>query len=102
MHTFCISYTVKCNYTITFSQDWVPHTGLDFLQFATQTHIVPTGKTPLDEETSESIPGQVAADDKKVSRIVEEVAPLVEQTLLDLVAHTQHGFEVENDKLAFR
>ena len=61
-----------------------------------------TGKTPLDGETSENVPGQVAADDGKVSRIVEEVAPLVEQTLLDLVAHTQHGFEVENDKLAFR
>ena len=63
---------------------------------------MPTGKTPLDGETSESTSGQVAVDDKKVSRIVEEVAPLVEQTLLDLVAHTQHGFEVENDKLAFR
>ena len=56
----------------------------------------------LKVKKSESIPGQVAVDDKKVSRIVEEVAPLVEQTLLDLVAHTQHGFEVENDKLAFR
>ena len=63
---------------------------------------MPTGKTPLDGESGESSPGQVAADDEKVGRIVDEVAPLVEQTLLDLVAHTQHGFEVENDKLAFR
>jgi len=89
-------------YSHILSQDWVPHSGLDFLQFATQTHIVPTGKTPLDGESGESSPGQVAADDEKVGRIVDEVAPLVEQTLLDLVAHTQHGFEVENDKLAFR
>ena len=83
-------------------QDWVPHTGLDFLQFATQTHIVPLGKTPADGETSENIPGLVPAGGEKVGRIVEEVAPLVEQTLLDLVAHTQFGFDVENDRLAFR
>ena len=83
-------------------QDWVPHAGLDFLQFATQTHIVPPGKTPVDGESSENMSGQVPADGEKVTRIVEEVAPLVEQTLLDLVAHTQYGFDVENDRLAFR
>ena len=63
---------------------------------------MPPGKTPADGETSENIPGRVPADGEKVGRIVEEVAPLVEQTLLDLVAHTQFGFDVENDRLAYR
>ena len=30
------------------------------------------------------------------------MVPLVEQTILDLVQHTQYGFDVENDKLAYR
>lgn len=68
----------------------MPHGGLEFLQFATQTHIEP-GSSPINVESH-----------SKASKIAEEVAPLVEQTILDLVQHTQYGFDVENDKLAYR
>ena len=68
----------------------MPHGGLEFLQFATQTHIE-HGSSPINVESH-----------SKASKIAEEVAPLVEQTILDLIEHTQHGFDVENDKLAYR
>ena len=68
----------------------MPHGGLEFLQFATQTHIEP-GSSPINVESH-----------SKASKIAEEVAPLVEQTILDLAQHTQYGFDVENDKLAYR
>ena len=68
----------------------MPHGGLEFLQFATQTHIE-HGSSPIN-----------VGSHSKASKIAEEVAPLVEQTILDLVEHTQHGFDVENDKLAYR
>ena len=68
----------------------MPHGGLEFLQFATQTHIEP-GSSPINVESH-----------SKASKIAEEVAPLVEQTILDLVQHTQYGFDVENDKLSYR
>jgi len=77
-------------YSHQLSQDWVPHGGLEFLQFATQTHIEP-GSSPINVESH-----------SKASKIAEEVAPLVEQTILDLAQHTQYGFDVENDKLAYR
>ena len=83
-----IDYISK--YTPFSFQDWVPHGGLEFLQFATQTHV-------LNEKVSEDIDTS-----DQVGKLAEEVAPLVEQILLDLVQHTQYGFEVENDRLAYR
>jgi len=78
-------------YSFLLGQDHIPVGASKFLEFATHTHTVSGGLPEYFREPS-----------ARVDRLVEEVAPLVEQTILDLALHTQMACDVENDKVPFR
>jgi len=77
-------------YSYILTQDWQPFDSLEFLQFATQTHVVG------------GLPEYYTQENKEVDTLVEELAPKVEKVLLNDALHNKRGFDVENDKLAYR
>jgi len=77
-------------YSYILEQSWIPCDSKDFLQFATQTHVV------------EGLPDYYNEKDAMVDKLVEEIAPLIELTILDQSLHSQKGYEVPNDGLPMR
>jgi len=69
----------------------VPCDAKEFLQFATQTHIV-----------DGSLPGYYSAPDPRAGKLTEELGPVVERVILDHLLHTQHGFTVPTDRVPLR
>lgn len=77
-------------YSYMLNQDWIPCDAKEFLQFATQTHVV------------DGLPEYYNEKDEEVDRLVAELAPLVEQTILNHSLYSENFFEVPNDLLPMR
>jgi len=77
-------------YSYMLDQNWIPCDAKEFLQFATQTHVV------------DGLPDYYNAKDEKIDKLVDELAPLIEETILNHSLYTESGFEVPNDLLPMR
>jgi len=77
-------------YSYMLSQNWIPCDSKEFLQFATQTHLV------------DGLPNYYSDKDETVDKLVDEIAPLVEQSILNHSLYTEYRFEVPNDNLPMR
>jgi len=73
-------------YSFKLYQDWIPADGKDFLQFATQTRIV--------DGLPSCYNGQ---EDDSVDKLVDQIAPLVEQIVINDQLYSERGPEVSND-----
>jgi len=78
-------------YSYHLNQEWVPYDSCKFLQFATQTRIVQD--LPPYYQTSKG---------ERSLKLLNKVAPLVEQAIVNFCDHTEHSFNVENDLVAKR
>jgi len=77
-------------YSYMIDQRWIPCDAGEFLRFATQTHVV------------DGLPEYYNAVNGSIDNIVNEIAPFVEQTILNHSLYSEHSFEVENDFLPMR
>ena len=110
-------------YSFMLEQDYLPFGGLDWLQFVTQTHVVAgLPECQVGEETSTSATHALAPtipptpaptilpptpaptippppqDTTNIDKLVEELAPRVEEAILNDHLYTVHGFEEPNDR----
>jgi len=72
-------------YSYILTQNWVPVDAKEFLQFATQTRVV------------EGLPSCYNGNEERVNQLVDNIAPIVEQIVLNDQLYSEQGREVEND-----
>lgn len=73
-------------YSYKLYQDWIPADGKDFLQFATQTRVI------------DGLPSCYhSQEDDNVDKLVDQIAPLVEQLVINDQLYSERGSEVSND-----
>jgi len=77
-------------YSYIMNQDWIPSDSKEFLQFSTQTAIV------------DGLPDYYNTEDPKIRKILDEMAPLIEQTLCNHYLYSERQYEVPNDKIPMR
>jgi len=77
-------------YSYMLQQGYIPCDAKEFLQFATQTTLI------------DGLPDYYNAKDDNVDKLIEELAPLIEQTILNQSLYTEKEYEVANDQLPFR
>jgi len=77
-------------YSYMLDQKWIPCDSKEFFQFATQTHVV------------EGLPDYYIQKDEMVEKLIDEIAPIIEQTILNQSLYTQKAYEVPNEGLPMR
>jgi len=77
-------------YSYMLSQSWIPCDAKEFLQFATQTHIV------------DGLPDYYSDKDEGIDKLVDELAPLIEQTILNHSLYSESAEDVPTDALPMR
>jgi len=77
-------------YSYMLNQGYIPCDAKEFLQFATQTTLI------------DGLPDYYNAKDENINRLVDEIAPLIEQTILNQSLFSEKNYEVANDLLPFR
>lgn len=77
-------------YSYMLTQNWIPSDSRDFLQFATQTHV------------TEGLPEYYTTNDANVDTLVDEIAPLIEEILINHSFYKVNSLDVPNDYLSMR